>query len=153
MGDRTSVTLTVPTELRAEAERIALANGFESAHTSEVHALGITHISFYEVNYGELPFLDELTDASIAHDSDWDHGSEYSKGCAFVRFTPEGEPRYGSYDDDTFHPNLNQCMSLLDDPNALIQYIKNHKEEVTPLPWDNQVEYGKLYRTKQLIST
>jgi len=31
-------------------------------------------------------------------------------------------------------------------------YILDHHKNITPLPWDNQVIYGKLYLTQKLIN-
>jgi hypothetical protein len=150
MGDRTSVTLTVLTSQKAEAERIALADGYEADHMSD--AGHVTYFSYYEVNYGELSFLPQLTAAGIAFDSDWDSGNEYGAGTEFMRFTPEGEAKGFSYSDEYFNPDLKRCMDLIDKPDELRAFILDHKDKVTPLPWDNQEAFGKIYRTKQLIT-
>jgi hypothetical protein len=150
MGDRTSVTLTVLTSQKGEAERIALQHDYEAEHVSSSENL--TFFSYYEVNYGELHFLSDLTNAGIAFDSDWDHGSEYGSGREFMRFTPEGEAKGFSYSDEYHNPDLNRCMALLDEPEALKAYILDHHSKVTPLPWDNQEQYGKIFRTKNLIT-
>ena len=150
MGDRTTVTLTVLKSQKDEAITIGLADGYEPDHVSESNHLA--HIAYYEVNYGELTFLPQLTAAGIAFDSDWDHGGDYSAGTEFSRFTSEGEIKEFSYSNDMYNPNLGTCMGLIGDPEKLVQYILDHHNKVTPLPWDNQEAFGKIYRTKQLLT-
>jgi hypothetical protein len=150
MGDRTTVSLTVLTSQKAEAEKIALAAGYEADSVEDNK--GLSCFLYYEVNYGELSFLPELTAAGIAHDSDWDHGGDYTAGSEFMRFTPEGETKGYSYSNEHYNPDLAYCLTLVGDPAQLVQYILDHKDKVTPLPWDNQEAFGKIYRTKQLLT-
>ena len=150
MGDRTYVTLTVLKEQAKEAEALF---AWPADHHSE--NLGINpHIyySFYEVNYGDLPFLDALQEAGIAFDSEWEHGSEYGSGCDFCRFRSDGSVQRYDYSDEYKNPDLHQMMKLLDEPEALKAYILDHHRKITPMLWDRQIEYGKLYRTKQLLN-
>jgi len=150
MGDRTSVTLTVLKEQSAAAQALF---EYKPDHESEdMGSMPLCYFSFYEVNYGDLPFLDALQDAGIAFDSDWDHGSEYGAGCDFCRFRPDGTVQRFDYSDEYKNPDLHRMMGLLDEPEALKAYILDHHKKVTPLPWDNQVQYGKLYLTQKLIN-
>jgi hypothetical protein len=43
-------------------------------------------------------------------------------------------------------------MKRLDDHRALKDYILEHRDQITPIPWDSQEEYAKVYLTKQLIA-
>lgn len=150
MGDRTSVTLTV---LKVQAEAAQELFEFEPDHAAENEGiLPLVYFSFYEVNYGDLPFLDALQSAGIAFDSDWDHGSEYSPGTEFCRFRADGTVQRYSYSNEYKNPDLQRMMGLIDDPEALKTYILDHHNNITPLPWDNQAVYGKIYQTKQLIN-
>jgi hypothetical protein len=153
VGDRTSVTLTVLTSQKAEAEKICMAAGYEADHMSQEMDGSLTYFSFYEVNYGDLQCLNALTDAGIAHDSNWDNGSEFTAGCEFMRFTSNGETKGFSYSDEYFNPDLSRCMGLIDKPDELRAFILDHHDKVTALPWDHQEEFGKIYRTKNLISS
>lgn len=151
MGDRTSVTLTVLKEQALAAT--ALFDGLEPDHAVENEGvLPLMYFSFYEVNYGDLPFLDALQEAGIAFDSEWDHGGEYGAGIDFCRFRPDGTVQRNDYSDEYKNPDLQKMMGLLDDPKALKAYILDHHKNVTPEPWDNQIVYGKLYRTLNLIT-
>lgn len=152
MGDRTSVTLTVLTSQKAEAEKIFMADGYEADHMTDDDHIGLSHFSFYEVNYGDLPCLSDLTAAGIAHDSCWDHGGDYSAGTEFMRFTSQGEAKGYSYSNDDYNPDLKRLVALVNEPQALIAYILDHEDKVNPLPWDHQEEFGKIYRTKQLLT-
>lgn len=151
MGDRTSVTLTVLKQQALQAK--ALFDGWTPEHEAEHEGLfPLVYFSFYEVNYGDLPFLDALQEAGIAFDSDWDHGSEYTAGTDFCRYRSDGSVQRYTYSEEYKNPSLPGLMKLLDDPDGLKAYIVDHYNNVTPEPWDNQIEYGKLYRTKNLIT-
>lgn len=150
MGDRTSVTLTVLKEQALAAT--ALFDGWEPEHAVEHEGLvPLMYFSFYEVNYGDLPFLDALQEAGIAFDSDWDHGGEYSAGIDFCRFYPDGTVQRYDYSNEYKNPDLHRMMGLLDEPEALKAYILDHHKKITPQPWDNQAEYSKIYQTMQLL--
>ena len=149
MGDRTSVCLTVLKEHAAEAER--LFGDDEHDHMSSDNVF--THFSFYEINYGELPCLDDLQKAGIAFDSSWDNGSEYGPGTDHCRFLADGTVWRQSFSDDYINPSLQKCMELINNPDELKAYIVEHHDTVTPPSWEFQNVYGKLYRTKQLISS
>ena len=146
MGDRTSVTLSIPTVL------IETALPFLDNYQDESNSETLSYFTYYEVNYGELDFLCHLIAAGIPFDSEWCAGSEYGAGCKSCRFTPEGEEIINEIYDDGRNPCHTSLMALIDNPSALRAYILAHDERIKVLPWDNQVEYGKLYRTKQLIN-
>jgi hypothetical protein len=112
-----------------------------------------TCFSFYEVNYGTLPFLGLIMNAGIPFDADWGPGSEYGPGSHFCRYTAEGELQEIERSNEYKNPDIDELMKLIDDPDALIKKIIDHHKSVTPLPWENQMEHAKLFRTKKLIST
>ena len=160
MGDRTSVTLTVPTIYKDAAMAVFAANeaspedsfenggGVNAQNPHNLHCF-----CFYEVNYGTLQFLDDLMKAGIPFDSDWGSGSEYGPGCETCRFTDEGEAIRKEVSDDSKNPDLKSLMDIIDDHAALKRVIEARYEEVTSLPWDNQIENSKRYRLKQLIKS
>ena len=151
MGDRTTVNLYV---LRSQAQRAQklFSKDFESEEQVMLDGSYLFSWSFEEVNYGELPFLSELTAAGIAFDSAWDNGDEYSSGYASCRFSSEGElVQKDLYDNEDSIP-LFVLTRLLNDPETLRQKILDTIQERTVLPWDHQEEFGKLYRMKQLIT-
>lgn len=156
MGDRTHVILSVPKEYSAEAAKIYM--------TKEEDTLtgGTTNLwccGFEEVNYGELGCLDKLRELGIAYDSDWERGSEYGPGCHSLRFTSDGE----AVEKEVYEEEKSLGLSLLreilknnTDPLVRLEHltavINNRHNEVSVLPWDNQVEYGKRYLARQLIT-
>ena len=147
MGDRTTVTLTVPNEFADTVEEIEEAQERDPSTEGD-----LIYLTYYEVNYGELRFLEKLKEQGIPYDSAWCAGCEYGSGTRSLRFTPEGEAiELELYDADA-NPEMRALMVLIDDPVALRQYILDHQASRQVLPWDNQVEYGKIYRTRQLIA-
>lgn len=147
MGDRTSVTLVVLTSQAKAAQAL-----FDVAADQQInHDNYLSNFVFYEVNYGNLAFLDELVAAGIAFDSYWDAGSEYGPGTTYSRYTENGEHICFDLSDDQINPNIDQLVSRLDKPDELVSFIKDHVKATTELPWDSQEEYGKLYRARQLI--
>lgn len=146
MGDRTDVTLTV---LTAQTEAVGVIGPGWSDKFVDGQC---TSFEYNEVNYGELEFLDALEKAGIAYDSDWEAGDEFPKGRKSCRFTAEGASEVKEVYDTYRNPNIQALMARIDDFADLRQYILHHNKRVTSLPWDNQEEYGKRYRVKQLIS-
>jgi hypothetical protein len=148
MGDRTTVYLNV---LVSQADAAKKLFDYES-QDEYPNGEQFIEFQFSEINHGTLDFLNKLQEAGIAFDSSWSPGLEYGAGTTFCRFTADGQViKFDRYDSEA-HPDLSCLMKRIDDPKALREYILEHYNNVTPLPWDNQEEYGKLYRTKQLIN-
>jgi hypothetical protein len=145
MGDRTYVTIQIPKECLETA--IGCLPGFDFKTEMDDSVL----LEFSEINYGELEEFTDLIALGIPCDYEWGNGSEYGSGRKYLRFTPEGEMRLVEYYDEDYNPPLYSLMERIDNPEELVKFIKEHKEEVTPLPWDNQVEYGKIFRARQLL--
>ena len=148
MGDRTNVTLTVLASQKGKAQDLF---GDEQPNTDYENGI-LFEFNFDEVNYGNLPFLKKLKENGIAHDSHWGDGGEYNEGTTSVRFTEEGKLVEKTTYTHNENPSLSSLMSLLDNPGALVHFIRYHHERVTPLPWDKQEEYGKLYQMMQLLT-
>lgn len=148
MGDRTTVTLTVLKNHLEEAKKYFEYEEAEEETVGEMFA----NLLFYEVNYGTLHFLGKLMEAGIPFTSDWDSGGDYGPGSHFCRYTADGELQEIELSNDYRNPELSRLMELLDEPVALKEYIINHHKAVTPLPWDNQLEYSKVFRIKKLIN-
>lgn len=152
MGDRTSVTLIFQTEHenavmkiygRRDASPYVLAPG--------IGAPNLSCLDFDEVNYGELWYLDQLREAGIAYESHWGNGSGYSAGKSICRYDDDG--RYIVIDtcETPFIP-LYLLKNLLATPDTVIPYIEATIAAHTYLPWDNQIQNGKRYRTWLLIN-
>ena len=147
MGDRTFVSLYVPTELAQIAEKIIASDAIEQWQEGALTVLG-----FAEVNYGELDNLALLEEAGIPYNSSWAEGGNYSPGTEFCRFTSEGDPIIKSFTNAELNPNINILKTLFESPDILINYLKKFIEDTAIIPWDNQVEYGKRYKVRQLIT-
>lgn len=106
---------------------------------------------FHEINDGYIEEQDELTLQGIPYNYEWGMGYEFDGGYKYIRFTPEGEVVHIEYYVTEVNPPLEGLSELLDTPKELVGYIRNFIKERTPLPWDNQVEYGKIYRARQLL--
>lgn len=150
MGDRTTVVLTLLTSQVKEAEGLL---DYLHQRCSEMCIDNTTAFEFGEVNYGSLKGLVALAEAGIAYESAWGAGYEYEAGTTSVRFTSEGEMVKKTIYDREFSIPITYLMHLINQPETLFELINNRNEEVQVLPWDNQEEYGKRYRARQLIST
>lgn len=151
MGDRTSVTLYVLTAQKDEALELI---GEESSEEGEVGIdSGQYYFSFEQVNYGNLLCLAKLREHGIAYESAWEAGDEYGPGTEYLRFTPDGEAVEITVYDSDQNPDLHKLLAHINNYDELREVIISHKKNITPLPWDNQVEYGKIYRMTQLVTT
>jgi len=147
MGDRTCVTLTVLKSQQEDAVRFFTS---DSEYLNE-HGSFVDY-TFYEVNYGNLDFLDQLVNAGIAYDSRWESGGEYGPGCDYCRFTADGDVILKGISDEYRNPSIDTLMEKINNYEELKAFIVAHYDEISVLSWDFQEEYGKLYRTKQLIA-
>ena len=147
MGDRTTVTLTILKSQQDEALK-----HFDFVADEAWLDEPLAYHQFYEVNYGTLDFLDKLKAAGIAYESEWDHGSEYGPGVKSVRFTADGDVVEKEVYNSECSIDVHDLMALLDKPKKLKDLIKSTHQAVSVLPWENQEEYGKIYRAKQLIN-
>ena len=148
MGDRTTVTLSF-----LESQQDEALKHFDAEEADAWLQEPLAYHQFEEVNYGELEFLDKLKAAGIAYESEWDRGSDYGPGVQSVRFTADGEVIEKSVFNDECSIDVHDLMALLDKPEELKDLITSTHKAVSVLPWENQEEYGKLYRAKQLISS
>lgn len=149
MGDRTTVTLVLLQSQVAVAEGV---EGWEKPN-EETEQDDTSEFTYYEVNYGNLDFLEKLAAHGIAYTSSWCSGSEYSAGTEYCRFTPEGDAIVKQIYDDGWGCPVSELMSRLESHEDLRAYILEHHEKLTILDMtEDQVEYGKLYRAKQLIT-
>lgn len=152
MGDRTYVSLLVPLEL-AEATREALAAACEAAD-NETEEGDHLYLNFAEVNYGELDGLENLRVTGIPYSVHWDAGDSYGAGDKHLRFTEQGEViLIEVYDEDRgINPSALQTVLKAEDVRAaLTELLDRHRRKTVPLPWENQVEYGKRYLARQLL--
>ena len=111
----------------------------------------LTSFFFHEVNNGWVEEQDQLTELGIAYNYKWGKGDNYNPGTKYIRFTPEGDLQHIEYYENELNPPLEKLLGLIDQPKKMAQYVRQYSAEKTPLPWDNQVEYGKIYRAQQLI--
>jgi len=146
MGDRADVDLHIPEAFSKRAKLIAYTTDF-----SEI-VDGISIWTYEDINYGKLPFLDELEKAGIPFNSCWGSGFEYTSGTDYLRFNAEGEAiRFSNYAGDE-DPPMDSLLDRIDTPDILRAYILEYKARTTPLPWDNQEEYSKLYLAIKLLT-
>lgn len=151
MGDRTWCTLTIPAECLEQACELLDNVGPENAEES---LPGLSYFSYDGVNYGKMAESEEedLKAAGIPFDWEWGDGSDYHAGCTHIRFTEAGELIVRNIQEGDEDPPLYGLKPLIDKPAELRQYILDWEAEHTVLPWTDQVEYGKRYRTLQLIN-
>lgn len=145
MGDRTWVEILVLNETLPLVKEI-LPDDAEISTSFE-----FSSFYFDEVNNGCIEEQDQLTEAGIPYNYEWGTGDNYNPGSKYIRFTPEGELEHIEYYENEINPPLEKLLELVSKPKELAEYVQQYSDERTPLPWDNQVEYGKIYRTRQLI--
>lgn len=155
MGDRAYVNLNIPLAHAEEVmallrEQQDLPND-QGPNDDETYNMG-----FEEVNNGNLVFLSELQRRGIAYNSSWGAGDEFSEGTQYLRFTPTGEAiKFDVYDTELDVIPISKLDPVFHAPNGTVQdllrIVQQHVAAITPLPWDDQVAYGKVYRTRQLI--
>jgi len=148
MGDRTTVTLSF-----LESQQDEALKHFDSKSYDAWLDEPLAYYQFEEVNYGELDFLDKLKAAGIAYESEWDQGIDYGSGVQSVRFTADGEVIEKTVFNNECSIDVHDLMVLLDKPDKLKDLITSTHEAVSVLSWENQEQYGKLYRARQLISS
>ena len=151
MGDRTTVRLTVPTELAETTEQVFTAARYSEDVGERDADEKLTCFSFHDVNYGELGFLDKLVDRGIPFDSEWESGAEYGPGTYHVRFTEDGDLEEVRLNKGENNPPLDDLLALIDKPIELRQYIEAFANSLGVMSWENQVEYGKRYLAVKLI--
>ena len=145
MGDRTWVEIVVLNETLPLVEEIL-------PDDAEINtSLEFSSFYFDEVNNGCIEEQDQLTDLGIPYNYEWGMGDNDDPGSKYIRFTPEGELQHIEYYDDELNLPLEKLLELAPTPKELAEYVQQHSDDKTPLPWDNQVEYGKIYRARQLI--
>lgn len=147
MGDRTTVTLSF-----LESQQDEALKHFDSVADEAWCDEPFAYHRFEEVNYGTLDFLDKLKTAGIAYESEWDQGCNYGPGVKSVRFTADGQVVQKEVYNSECSIDVHDLMALLDKPEELKDLITSTHQAVSVLSWKNQEEYGKLYRTKQLIN-
>ena len=147
MGDRTWVEILVLNESAPLVKEILE----DSAEIDERPSL--TSFFFYEVNNGCIEEQDQLTEMGIPYNYEWGRGDNYNPGYKYIRFTPEGDLQHIEYYDDELNPPLEKLLELVSKPKELAEYVQQYSNDKTPLPWDNQVEYGKRFRARQLLIT
>lgn len=108
---------------------------------------------FYEVINGQLEFLPELQKQGIAYNSSWDRGVDFDHGTEYCRFTKDGKKIVKTIFDYQINPSLHELIKLKDRPKRLRDFVLKHEKKLEVLPWDNQVEYGKIYSLRQLITS
>lgn len=145
MGDRTWVEIVVLNETIDQVKSI-LPNDADVTP-----GVSLSAFYFYEVNNGHIEEQEELSKHGIPYNYEWGNGDNYEAGSKHIRFTPEGEVQHIEYFESEINPPIEKLLELVDQPEKLAQYVRQYSAEKTPLPWNNQVEYGKIYRTRQLI--
>ena len=155
MGDRTYVSLYIPTELVGKAMPI-IEEGAGLPCDEGDRPDQVTFLGFDECNYGELGCEEALIEAGIPYTKRWEAGCEYTAGREHVRFTPDGElVRFDVYDEDRGVPldeleralerNEDTIPGALDALGRVERLVACRKAKTFPLPWDNQAEYGRRY--------
>lgn len=151
VSNRTNVVLYV-LESQAEEVQDIFEQNFPYVKPDESgYTPGLIYFEFDDVMHGELHFLPELLKAGIAYDSCWEEADSYSEGTEHARFNEHGVLQVLSVNSEEKNLSLCVLMPLIDNPEKLKEYILKRQQEITPLSWDNQEEWGKRYLVMQLV--
>lgn len=150
MGDRVSVTISVPTVLADATE--ALIEKYDGNYTEVEEFTLSTDYGFDEVNYGNLECEQHLTAAGIAWIKSWGAGGGFTAGTAWAMFREDGSLHAGEFGDASPEEVLREFFNLIDQPQNLADALRAKRDEITSPSWENQVEYGKRYLAVNLIN-
>ena len=155
MADYLCCWLKIPEECQQEFEKIVPDDHSKEHYLVDNNPRLIEYI-FSEVKWGELDFLDDLHEIGIPFDFSNDNSEDARH--IICRFTSDGEMILQDYLESDSKIEGSYLISSIDScnsPEEKLQFINEQyikfSNLLTPLPWDNQIEYGKLYRTRQLI--
>lgn len=144
-----TVILTVPTELVPLIQaNVDGWSGKEDLIKDSVKATAV----FYNCNYGNLDFEKDLVKLGVAYTKSWEAGSDWGSGSDHIRFTEHGEVINRTIYDADIGIRVDLLMPHIEDHEKLKKLIQKKAEYLYVLPWDNQVEYGKRYQARQLIT-
>lgn len=68
------------------------------------------------------------------------------------RFTEEGEIQCIEYTWGNPLYLYEDLLRLVDDPELLIQTLREYRDNLIPLPWTHQDAYAKIYKIRRLIN-
>lgn len=148
MSHGIKVTLWV-LNAHAEIVRKLSEDTYWPADTEETHD-GTTYFEYGEAGVASLPFLDSLLAQGISYDNDWIQ-DDLCGGSKCQRFTSQGESVYKDLYNAHSNPDIEALLNRIDKPMELRNYILEHMASRLILPWDNQEQYGQLYRARRLI--
>lgn len=148
MGDRVYVSLKVLKEHFKEARKLINETTSDVYETEDKkHVL----LNYEEINYGELDGLSNLRKAFIPYDSTWEAGLEFGRGTEYCRFNDDGESIIKEIFDEDLNPQIEDLLALINDPEALRQWILDHNARNAVLDWNTQMHNTKIARTRALI--
>ena len=141
--------LVVPYEHKEATLEIVKMFYADPANTKWFTIANIFGLSFDDEYYGGFSVHDELRQEGIAYTAFSDRGFN-NQEVSSLRFNPDGSLEEMTNEDDYSKENL---FTLFDMPPSVRElYIAERVAAVTPLPWVNQVDYGKVYLTRKLIN-
>lgn len=153
MGDRVTVSLKILKEHAEEAMALLEESGSYPSDTFDETTNNklLVMMIFHGVNYGNLDGLDRLRDHGIAYSLRYDGSYDWGPGNEHVRFTSDGKIQRIELSEADVNPPLHMLLSMVKDPPRLVEYIQGYRGRITPLPWDHQEAYGRLYRANRLL--
>lgn len=147
--DSSKVTLKIPRDALAEVTHVIGKMAYSEEQSTPAQVF--RYLTFPNIKMGELRFLPQLRMLGIPYEAYWEKGAKYGAGTEYNRYDSSGKQVTKTVYDEHKNPDLTALMSMLHKPDMLQQYILEHYRKITPLPWTNQVEYGKMFRTINLI--
>lgn len=154
MVDTVHVRLQLPYELKDLAEPLFADdynNSYKLRHKPEVPPM-YAYYAFDDISYGELQFEHELIKLGIPCNINKDDGYDTEGGNKYIRFSPEGELIKTEVADRDTAISLYTLNQYIDNPAAMVQYIKDRTIQIIEPSWINQISYGKIHRLRLLVN-
>lgn len=160
MGDRTHVELTILSKQCDLFEASQLDTGWYEKTIYEEHACyAYDEVNYGDLTYGDDQFYERITNQGIAFDVDWKSGSDYGSGCISARFNNLGILIKVQIYENSINLNINKLLSVIkSDYRTVFQkylemrkIILKHEKTILVIPWTDQIEWGRIHRTKLLI--
>ncbi len=93
----------------------------------------------------------DLLNLAIPHSIIWKYSNELGNGKIHTRFTGHGVPQTIKNLRSERDPPLHDLMNLVDDPVKLAKFVRDFHKSKQVIPWRNQAEFRKRYKTKKLV--
>lgn len=94
---------------------------------------------------------DHLAALGIAFDLQLPGDNHNEPETVYNRYGPTGAHEWKRMPTNGHNPPMDECITRIEDSDALRQFVLDHQAATTLQPWKHQIEYGKRYRARELL--